>query len=365
LQISRIDDMHEYERLKPHWKAAYLADPHAHVFVSWAWLRGWFEATSNDWLVLAFRPDEASPFAAFLPLSLRQTQFGLTRELQMGGSPLADYTGFVCLPGYEEQAIGAFGQYVRENLEWDIFHVKDVMDRRLDRFLAPFRREAYSVEHVENIPCPYIDLPSSSWEQYLLDFLSVAARRNVRRYTKKTEALDQFRVTSVQKDNLDSQIEALLKLWQMRWGSSPFGHRTIFRRCFEEDNLWLTVFWQRNDPVSAAVAFVDRPKGTFAGFLTCYDERFSSLSPGTVLIAHSIKYALENGFRVYDFLRGDEPYKYAFGAKDRFCTYHRITRKSPRSTAVVSVKNVAKQLLEGYEELKATVTQKRGGKIGN
>ena len=37
-------------------------------------------------------------------------------------------------------------------------------------------------------------------------------------------------------------------------------------------------------------------------------------TPGVVLIARTIEDAIARGFRRYDFLRGEEPYKYGFGA---------------------------------------------------
>ncbi len=47
-----------------------------------------------------------------------------------------------------------------------------------------------------------------------------------------------------------------------------------------------------------------------------YDPEFSRWSPGWVLISYSIQYAIEGGIKNYDFLRGNESYKYRFGAKD-------------------------------------------------
>jgi CelD/BcsL family acetyltransferase involved in cellulose biosynthesis len=42
---------------------------------------------------------------------------------------------------------------------------------------------------------------------------------------------------------------------------------------------------------------------------------FSYLSPGIVLLTYSIQDAIRRGFRYYDFLRGDETYKYRMGAE--------------------------------------------------
>ena len=36
-----------------------------------------------------------------------------------------------------------------------------------------------------------------------------------------------------------------------------------------------------------------------------------------ILHAYSIRHAIAHGFVEYDFLRGNEPYKYSFGCKER------------------------------------------------
>ncbi len=47
------------------------------------------------------------------------------------------------------------------------------------------------------------------------------------------------------------------------------------------------------------------------------DIRFRELSLGWVLLGFLIQWAIEHGRQSYDFMRGDEEYKYRFGAKDR------------------------------------------------
>ena len=45
---------------------------------------------------------------------------------------------------------------------------------------------------------------------------------------------------------------------------------------------------------------------------------YRELSPGWVLLAYVIQWAIENGRAEFDFLRGEEDYKYRFGAVDRW-----------------------------------------------
>ena len=44
-----------------------------------------------------------------------------------------------------------------------------------------------------------------------------------------------------------------------------------------------------------------------------FDPVRARLAPGIVLLAHVIRHAIERGIPAFDFLRGEEPYKYAFG----------------------------------------------------
>jgi CelD/BcsL family acetyltransferase involved in cellulose biosynthesis len=69
-----------------------------------------------------------------------------------------------------------------------------------------------------------------------------------------------------------------------------------------------------------------RPIGFYLGFLYSgrasyyfggFDPEFAFESPGTSLIGHAMRCAAAEGARIFDFLRGAEPYKYAWGARDR------------------------------------------------
>lgn len=362
MQITRVDDLHQFDNLKMAWDAVYSADPHAHIFVSWAWLRSFFEVTPYHWFILGIRPDNGSLYVAFFPLAIQEHKFIMARVLRMGGAPMADYTGFVCLPEYEEQAIATFADYVQQQLGWDSFHMKDVLDPRLDLFLKSFSQKEFSVQHVAQISCPYIPLPHS-WEQYLQEFLSSSTRKDLRKKTRRMESLNEFHVTHAQLDNLDSQIETLLVLWQARWGHNPDSNRVLLRRCFEKNCLWLTVLWQAATPITALAAFVDRGKKTFSIYINVFNDKFAKLSPGRVLCGYTIRYAIENGFKVYDFLRGDEAYKFSFASIERFNSHILVRRKTLRSRMATTAINLAKRLEAGKHSFSKTLRQYLGKRI--
>jgi CelD/BcsL family acetyltransferase involved in cellulose biosynthesis len=51
-------------------------------------------------------------------------------------------------------------------------------------------------------------------------------------------------------------------------------------------------------------------------YLTGFDPAFAYEGPGTVLMGHAIEQAAAQGVREFHFLRGREPYKYEWGARD-------------------------------------------------
>ena len=71
----------------------------------------------------------------------------------------------------------------------------------------------------------------------------------------------------------------------------------------------------RGKPIASVVSFVYGK--TWGLYNSGFDPEYREFSPGIVLVAHTIQRAIEEGLEVYDFLRGPEPYKYDFGAKDR------------------------------------------------
>lgn len=339
MRLRCVDTLDEFDRLREDWAAAYKADSHATVFLSWVWLRGWFEVAPYEWLVLAIQSNSTSSPVAFLPLGIDASR----RRLQMGGAPWADYTGFVCIPEYQEKALKAFAGFIQRQLQWDGFCMRDVSDPRLDLFLRHFSEKSFHIQEKKGISCPYIPLPNS-WEHYLRNSVSRRTRKNLRRYLRRLESRSDLQVTPVREDNLEHQIETFLALYQMRWGEQSERafrrFRTIFRRCFESNSLWLTVLWAADTPIAADAGFVDRDKKVFSSYLGGWDDGFADLSPGDTLSAYAIRYAIENGFQVYDFLRGAERYKFSFGAEERFNRDVIIARKSLRLAARKLVRRV-------------------------
>jgi CelD/BcsL family acetyltransferase involved in cellulose biosynthesis len=354
MQVNVIDKIEQYDQLKSNWNEAFSTDPDSTIFVSWGWIRGWIDTKQCDWWVLAAQPDSTSSYVAFMPLGMHQSEKGAIRKLFLGGSghPGADNTGFVCLPEYVEKAIPAFASFIKGNMKWDGFKMRSVFDPRLDLFLKCFPQRSYYVEEDASHSCPHIILPDS-WGQYLRKYLSKNTRKNLLSYTKKIEGIRDFRVTQAKEDTLGSHIEALLWLWQKRFGHKSEDilnrYRAIFRRCYENGCLLLAMFWDGRIPIVGKAAVVGKKRKAITAFTTAFNERYADYRPGNVLTGYFIRYAIENGFRIYDFGEGAEDHKFSFGAIERFNSNVNISPKKflsrLKKRVPVKITNLGRKLL--------------------
>jgi CelD/BcsL family acetyltransferase involved in cellulose biosynthesis len=209
--------------------------------------------------------------------------------------------------------------------------MREVFDPRLDIFLNHFLSRKFSIRKAPKTLCPYIPLPQS-WDQYLQNCLGSSPRRKLKRQTRRIESDTKFVLNRVDDNSLDEDIEALLQLWQSRWGAKPDNildmRRAIFTRCYESNSLYLSTLRCEGTPVAAIAGFIDREKNAFYSFMGGWNNSYGKLSPGKVMIGYSIRYAIENGLLKFDFGRGDSDYKFSLGSRECFNTNVIITKRN-------------------------------------
>lgn len=351
MHVDIIDDIEGFKRVRENWNAVYEADPEAQFFLSWTWLAQWFADAERNWFVLAARPDaDASAYVAFLPLRLRtklRKGLGFYNEINMAGNYTADYTGLICEPRSDCQAIPALARRLK-TLNWARMRLENIRasDARVRLLLAHFPDRTFDTEkirrinesdNIDNCICPHVNLPGD-WDGYL-GGLSANTRQKIRRFLRTVENDAAFRITHAQADTVERDLKILFGFWTSRWGARK-GDRmdvilnssfSMLLRCFESGSLFLPVLWRGETPLGALASLVDPQKGSLLFYIGGRDESFDSPPPGTVLHAYSIRHAITNGFKTYDFLRGNEAYKYSFGARERRISCFVVTTKTTRN----------------------------------
>ncbi len=351
MQVDIIETWESFVGLKQTWEAVYEQDGQSGYFLSWAWLAEVFKANPNRWRVLAVKPNEdGSDYICFFPQrtrvrwSVSQQQF--KTELEAGGKlSWAQYTGFVCLPDWEQRAIAALASAVGK-MPWAELSIKNIpRDRRLNLFLAEFATNDYSISHheelinsgtVDSLICPYVPLPND-YESYLQSRVSSNTRQKMRRFWRQFEAAEDLRITDTTAETFDRDITILLNLWFKTWSSSRGESSAeeavekyieILDQSHSLGAVNIPILWRGDQPLGALGNIVDRHKRHLYFIVAGRDESVQDPNVGLLLHTHNIQWAISAGIETYDFCHGNEPYKYSFGATDQLIASISITRSS-------------------------------------
>ncbi len=287
------------------------------LFLTWQWQHHWWRAFGDGRPLRLHRvSDSSGQLMGLLPLYAESD--GTMRIV--GGVDVSDYLDLLAPSGREEEVWGALLQHrSSEPGVWDLHCLRaSSATVSLLPSLAPQYGLRARVSREER--CPILSLPET-WDAYL-GGLSGKDRHELRRKLRRLEReLPGARVRSHASANgVDEAMTAFLTLHRK---SKPGKARFMDTRMAEFFRVvagalmregWLRVWFleHRGRPLAAYLAY------EYAGSVGLYNSGFdpadAALSPGIVLLSQVIEDAIGRGFRRFDFLRGEEPYKYAFGA---------------------------------------------------
>jgi CelD/BcsL family acetyltransferase involved in cellulose biosynthesis len=341
MHVDIIDKFQRLSEVKRNWDAVYRADPEAQFFLSWMWMSKWLSmlGSQNRWVILAAKSSsDPSTYVAFFPLRFRvkksKSNGRMYYEIAMAGNRAADYTGFICAPGFENDAIPAFAECLKR-LQWKILNLEFICasDARIRLLLRHFPRPEFSMRAIEDTNeldninlcrCPYVKL-ASDWDSYLERDLSANGRQKIRRLLRKVENSSEFRITHATTQTLHRDVSVLLDFWALRWGSRKGErldsiqkiYRTMLVHCFGRGSVFLPVLWKEESPLGALALLIDTEKRSLLFYVGGRNATVNSPPPGVILHAYCIRYAIHRGFVTYEFLRGNESYKYSFAKEER------------------------------------------------
>jgi len=186
--------------------------------------------------------------------------------------------------------------------------------------------------HHEEIyrPTPRIAL-NGSFEEYL-SRLDKKQRHEIRRKMRRAAESGKVRFYVVDKDaDIETELDSFFHLMVQDPNKAMFLRdamrdqmSTTIRAAHEGGYLWLGFL--EVEGVKAAASLNFDYKNKLWGYNSGVRRDFMELSPGWVLLAHVIQWCCENGRYEFDFMRGDEEYKYRFGGVNRYVMRERVTR---------------------------------------
>ena len=236
-----------------------------------------------------------------------------------------DYLDLITKEDHAEAAWKAtFEQLLQPDIPaWNEFDLCNIPSNSPTRLIVPQLTAQLGLSLNETVSevCPIIPLPES-FEAYLLQIDSKQRREIKRKLRRATGAEATLRVVGPE-DDIEQAVEDFLDLLQrstyekrdwLNAGRTALFHETAVSA--QKAGTLQLMFMEVNGRYAATLfnfAYKNRIWVYNSGLDT---SAFGNLSLGVVISAKAIEHAIQNGYTEFDFLRGDEQYKYRFGAKD-------------------------------------------------
>ncbi|HWC04561.1 MAG TPA: GNAT family N-acetyltransferase [Methylomirabilota bacterium] len=290
-------------------------------FATWQFQTSWYRSFNPGPLLLLGVQDGAGEWLGLLPLYETSTPAGSVLRL-VGGTDVADYLDLIAVAGREEEIWKALLPALVEasSRVVDLRPVpSDSPTAGLLTGLAASCGWTCRIDVEDR--CPVVDLPDS-WDAYLSG-LSGKDRHELRRKLRRAEAgrprVEVARTPAAMSVLMDGfvALHRRSKVGKARFMDEAMEafFRGLGQYLAEGQLAALWMLWLDDRP--AAALFCLEQAGTVSLYNSGFDPEARAMSPGVVLIARTIEDAIARGFRRYDFLRGEEPYKYGFGAVPR------------------------------------------------
>jgi CelD/BcsL family acetyltransferase involved in cellulose biosynthesis len=312
--------------LKPEWNPLVHRSCCDTLFLTWEWQSTWWKHLGEGRLqLLGFRADEDGRLVGIAPLFHAQADDGKAVLYLNGCRDVSDYLDLIIEVGQEEAVYQALLEYLEnEAPPWDLVDLCNIPQNSQTFVQLQEMAQAQGLQtliEVEDV-CPIIDLPST-WDDYLM-MLDKKQRHEVRRKLRKSDNEADTRFIIVGPDHdLQTEMQNFIDLHQK---SAPekdaFMDPQMQGFFFDVAQVlqaqgWLQLAFVQMDGQKAASLLNFDYGGAVLVYNSGYDpDQFSHLSPGIVVTARCIEHAIALGRSKFDFLRGDEVYKYRFGAQD-------------------------------------------------
>ena len=317
--------------LRQEWENLFLQNPMHSPFLAWGWVTAWLRYLAGPHeLSIVVWQDEQGVAQLIIPLIVRGKTglFGVrTVMFSCGyGSECSDYLGCLRLPQHNSRLaeLTAFGitKLIDKNLHVSLTALdgRTAYACELRTIMDGLRRRTRCETQVTGVAA---NLPGS-WDEYLQG-LSPNFRSQVRRRCRKTDDEKSLEFRSVVATESKEFTEDLIRLNRQRMthkGKKSSLEDSCFRAFLMEsvpymvsiNVAWMDVLEKDRETIGAALNFVHG--NTVFYYIGGIDHAAEKWGPGTALFAHVIRRCIEENYSVYDFLRGQEDYKYKWGGTD-------------------------------------------------
>jgi CelD/BcsL family acetyltransferase involved in cellulose biosynthesis len=305
------------------------------LFLTREWQKVWWSVLGDgDLRVLEMR-DVGGALIGIAPLFFASSDIDPAQVSFVGCREVSDYLDFIFARGHEADCYQAVLEYLggRDSPEWSHIVLCNIPETSptLTAFAEMAEQRGWKAEKRFEDVAPIITLPGA-FDAYLA-MLDGKERRELQRKLRRAGNLVDISYTT-DAATIEQDTDDFLRLMVASMPSKAAFMTPRMARFFHAavramfDAGWLQLAFLNIEGVRAA---------TYLNFV--YDNavlvynsgldpmKFAHLSPGQVLLARLIERAIGDKRRLFDFLQGNEDYKYKLGGKDLRLYTLNITKK--------------------------------------
>lgn len=323
--VTRISSYPDFITLNQEWNSLLVNSNQKNIFLSHEWLISWWDVYGEDkeLFVLLCRKVSNNELVGAFPLyrTVKNRLFPVKVLNFIAGSDVgSDFLEPLASLKERNEIYFAFCKYLLDNQnDWNAVELSAVnVDSHYYYFMMSDGSPFIVNSSGEVQLCPYLCLPSA-WEE-LTGNLSKKTYKKIgytRRSLERKGKYEVYRIMELRE--LDQALTDLIRMRTERLENKNVQfknkhrnyekfHKKIMSKFLRND--WLQLYFLKIDNVPIAFAYQFAFENRIFFYQTAFDNQWSSKSVGFVLLSHVLQKSIVKKYSIFEFLRGDEKYKY-------------------------------------------------------
>lgn len=314
-----------FDQIRSQWQELLGHSPVNNLYITPVWQELWWNAFQDGRSLAGFYlTDDGGAVTAIASLSRSEDHYSL-----VGNSDTFDYNDFIVAAGKEAVFYPALLDTISANgaTRLDLFSISEESPT-LAILPDLARARGYAVDVAEEDVAPRIVL-ADTWDEYLAG-LSKKDRHELRRKLRRLDSQGNWRWYCVSDpaeaaERMDTFVDLMRRSDPAKAEFLTPEREAFFRSMVEATATEgvLRLFFMEMDDLTVAASLCFDYDHVRMLYNSGHDPEYRYYSVGLLLHSLCLRDALEKGYRYFDFLRGNEPYKYRLGGTDHHL--YRIT----------------------------------------
>jgi CelD/BcsL family acetyltransferase involved in cellulose biosynthesis len=326
LSVEKVETSEALQELRANWKILSEDSKHRNVFTTFEWFSAWNQraAGASDGhsrfpMILVLKSNDRT--IAISPLIRRRvSKLGVVvRKIEFLESP-ADYNDLLLGDDQPENIESILEHLEDRKDDWDIVDLRSLRDSgdTLSRLQNALAKSDLLYRILPEARCPYLPIDCDTSE--IIRGFPRSARRTVRNQQHRLDRMksEGLRIRIIEHPEAEPLLlEKFISIEKLKrvegkpipplFADAPHVFQSLLDSLGPKGWLYAALMELNDDVIAFQFGF--RCGHSLWDYSKAYDPKFSRLSPGTMLIPAVLDYGYANGYREYDFLRGEEQYK--------------------------------------------------------